>query len=308
MVNCVIFTGTVPNKIKLQLKFKSAILTPQGEIFMNIGIPKEIKMGEFRVPLIPEHVNLLVQAGHSVFIEKDAGKRCRFTNKDYEHAGAKILDDVTEQKMIVRVKEPPLATIKNNQIIMGYLHVEKGYNSALLDKLLEKKATSYAYEEIRDLKENRLVNLGFEAGVIGMYEGLRLYGKTLEKLGLENRFKALKPIKKYYYIKDVYHALQQTQLHNNVNVYILGKGKVSAGAQTILQYTDIKPHVLYRKETANIEKFLLDADIIINAIDWYPNEPRIITKDMLLLMKKKAIIVDISCDENGAIESCIPTS
>jgi len=50
------------------------------------------------------------------------------------------------------------------------------------------------------------------------------------------------------------------------------------------------------------------ADIIVNAVDWYPHEPRIITKNMLKLMKKNAVIVDISCDENGSIESCIPTT
>ncbi len=57
-----------------------------------------------------------------------------------------------------------------------------------------------------------------------------------------------------------------------------------------------------------MERYLPKADIIVNAVDWYPDEPRIITKNMLKLMKKTAIIVDISCDENGAVESCIPTT
>ncbi len=275
---------------------------------MNIGIPKEIKLGEFRIALIPEHVSLLVEAGHSVFIQKDAGKRCRFSNRDYERAGAVIRNDVSDCKMIVRVKEPPLATIRKNQIIMGYLHVEKGQNSALLEKLLEQNTTSYAYEEIRDIKGNRLVNLGFEAGVVGMYEGLRLHGKVFEKHGLENRFKVLKPIKKYFYIEDIYRALQEAHAHDDVIIYILGKGKVSAGAQTVLKYIGIKPRVLYRKETANIEKYLPEADVIINAVDWYPHEPRIITKDKLSLMRRNSVIIDISCDENGAVESCIPTT
>ncbi len=275
---------------------------------MNIGIPKEIKIGEFRIALIPEHVALLVKAGHSVFIEKDAGKRCKFTNRDYEKAGALICNDVSDCEMIVRVKEPPLATIKEDQIIMGYLHVEKGQNSALLEKLLEQNTTSYAYEEIRDIQGERLVNLGFEAGVVGMYEGLRLHGRIIEKQGLENRFKILKPIKKYFYLNDVYQALQEAHVKDNIIVYILGKGRVSSGAQTVLNYIGIKPRVLCRKKTANIKRYLSWADIIINAVDWYPHESRIITKDMLLRMKRNAIIIDISCDENGAVESCIPTT
>ncbi len=57
---------------------------------MNIGIPKETKMGEFRVALVPEHVRLLTKAGHNVFVERDAGKRCKFSNRDYEKAGAVV--------------------------------------------------------------------------------------------------------------------------------------------------------------------------------------------------------------------------
>ncbi len=275
---------------------------------MKIGIPKETKLGEFRVALIPDHVRLLCKAGHMVFVEKDAGKKCKFSNRAYEKAGAIISDDVYDCEMIVRVKEPELATIKKNQIIMGYLHVEKGQNPTLLKKLLDQNTISYGYEEVRDEEGNRLINLGVEAGIVGMYEGLRLYGRILEKNGFVNRFKKLKPIKKYFCIEDVYKALIEANVHNDVNVYILGKGRVSSGAQTVLKYTEIEPKVLYRNKTIFIDRYLPNADIIINAVDWYPHEQRIITKDMLKLMKKTSVIVDISCDENGAIESCIPTT
>ena len=222
--------------------------------------------------------------------------------------GAIITDKVYDCKMIVRVKEPPLSTIKQNQIIMGYLHVEKGQNMPLLNKLLDLNTTSYAYEEILDKKKNRLVNLGKEAGIVGMYEGLRLWGQIQEKNGKVNQFKKLEPIRKYHDIQEIYAALSRSNLHNGVNVYILGKGKVSTGAQNILKYTQIKPNVLYRDQTIHIENYLSKADIIVNAVDWYPDEPRIITKDMLKFMKKTAVIVDISCDENGSIESCVPTT
>ena len=265
-------------------------------------------MGEFRVALVPEHVRLLTKAGHMVFVERDAGKRCKFSNRDYEKAGAVISNSVYDCEMIVKVKEPSLANIKKNQTIMGYLHVDKGQNLVLLNKFLDQNSITYAYEEIRDDKGNRLVNLGEEAGIVGMYEGLRLYGKVLEKNGEVNRFKNLKPIKTYFCIEDVYKALSEANMHNNVKVYIFGKGKVSTGAQKVLSYTDIEPNVLYRDRTAYAEEFLSKADIILNAVDWYPDEPRIITKNMLSLMKKTAVIVDISCDENGSIESCIPTT
>ena len=275
---------------------------------MIIGIPKETKLGERRVALTPDHISLLTKAGHTVFVEKDAGKGCKFSNRAYEKVGAAVVDDVYDCEMIVRVKEPSLHTIKRNQIIMGYLHVEKGQNPVLLKKLLEKNATSYAYEEIKDEDGERLVNLGVEAGIVGMYEGLRMYGKVLEKQGFENRFKGLKPIRSYYCVENLYNALKESNIDNGVNVYILGKGKVSSGAQKVLRYSSIRANVLYRNKTVFIDQYLPKADLIVNAVDWYPNEPRIITKDLLKLMKKTAVIVDISCDENGAIESCIPTT
>lgn len=275
---------------------------------MIIGIPKETKLGERRVALTPDHVSLLTKAGHTVFVEKDAGKGCKFSNRAYRKVGGVVVNDVYDCEMIVRVKEPPLHTIKRNQVILGYLHVEKGQNPVLLKKLLEKNATSYAYEEIKDENGERLVNLGVEAGIVGMYEGLRMYGKVLEKQGFENRFKELKPIRSYYCVENLYNALKESNIDNGVNVYILGKGKVSSGAQKVLRYSSIRANVLYRNKTVFIDQYLPKADLIVNAVDWYPNEPRIITKDLLKLMKKTAVIVDISCDENGAIESCIPTT
>ncbi len=271
---------------------------------MIIGIPKETKKNEFRVALIPKHVALLVKAGHKVVVEKGAGAGCKFLDSDYEKAGAKIKDSVYDSEMIVRVKEPQLNTIRKNQVIMGYLHVEKGQNPALLNKLISQNTTSFAYEEIRDENQERLVNLGVEAGITGMYEGLRLLGRVLNK----DKLKKLRPIQEYFSVKNIFSTLSKSNIENGVKVYILGKGKVSKGAQDILRYSSIKPNVLYRDKTVFIDQFLPKADIIVNAIDWYPGEPRIIKKSMLKLMKKTAIIIDISCDPNGGIESCIPTT
>jgi alanine dehydrogenase len=275
---------------------------------MIIGIPKETKKNEFRVALVPEHAAQLTKLGHTVFVEKGAGAGCKFSDVDYEKAGAQIKDSVYDSEMIVRVKEPLLNTIRKNQIVMGYLHIEKGQNPPLLNKLLNQNTTSYAYEEIKDNKGERLVNLGVEAGIVGMYEGLRLYGKILERNNISNILKYLKPSKDYFSVEKIFTTLSKSNIENGVNVYIFGKGTVSKGAQEILKYSSIKANVLYRNKTAFIEKYLPKADIIVNAIDWYPGEPHIIKRDMLKLMKKTAVIVDISCDTNGGIETCIPTT
>jgi len=275
---------------------------------MIIGIPKETKRNEFRVALTPKHVARLSKLGHEVVVERGAGIGCKFSDEEYEKAGAKIKESVYDSEMIVRVKNPPLNGVRKNQIVMGYLHIEKGQTPALLNKLVEQNTTSYAYEEIRDDKGNRLVNLGREAGIVGMYEGLRLYGKILEKNGIKNRFKKLMPIQDYFSVEKIFAKLEKSKIENSVNVYILGKGEVSKGVQEILKYSSIKANVLYRNKTIFIDKYLPKADIIVNAIDWYPGEPHIIKKSMLKLMKKTAVIIDISCDKNGGVESCIPTT
>lgn len=264
---------------------------------MIIGMPKETKTGERRIALTPKHVGRLFRAGHRVCVEHNAGLGCRFSDEAYETMGAEIVADVYDSEMIVRVKEPPIDTIRENQTIMGYLHIEKGQNPLLLKALLDNNTTSYAYEEIRDKRGNRLVNLGFEAGLVGMYEGLRLL----------NRFPNLKPVREYFSAEEILNAVNEARLTDGFHIYILGKGRVSQGAQKLLEHTPICPRVLYRKQTSNITKYLPEADLIVNAVDWYPHEPRIITKNMLKRMKKTAAIIDISCDTNGAIESCIPT-
>lgn len=186
---------------------------------------------------------------------------------------------------------------------MGYLHIEKGQDIPTLKKLLKKKNTSYAYEEIRDNKGNRLVTLGFEAGVVGMYEGLRIYGNMLG-----NGFRKLPPIEKCITMAKVYKELSKLKLKTKPRVVIMGCGHVFRGCQKVLKHASIKPEVLYRDKTPHIKDYLPTTDILVNAVVWLPTEPRIVTKSMLSLMKKKSLIDDITCDKKGAVETCIPKS
>ncbi|MBW2984173.1 hypothetical protein KY361_03605 [Candidatus Woesearchaeota archaeon] len=274
---------------------------------MRIGIPKETKSNEFRVALAPDDVKKLVEFGHKVTVEKGAGKGAGFSNKEYIKAGAKLSNHVYDCPMIVRVKEPPLDTIKQGQTILAYLHIEKDQNPQLLNTLLDKNATSYAYEEIRDNFGERLVNLGFEAGIVGMYEGLRLYGKVLKKNGQKDIFKSLPPIKKYGKEKS-YSYLSTLNLETKPVVAIMGNGRVSAGVREVLKQAGIKPLILWRDKTPFIEDYLPYVDILINAVVWYPTDPNIVRRSMLKLMKKTSVIVDVSCDKDGAVETCIPTT
>jgi len=269
-------------------------------------MPKERKVGETRVALIPKDVGKLVEAGHSVFVETGAGIEAGFPDEEYEKYGAVIEDSVWKHKIIVKAKVEAKDPFEENQVLMGYLHVEKGQSQDLLEELLEKKVTGYAFEEIRDSNGMRMVNLGYEAGLVGMYEGLRQYGELLEKNGLENPFRGLPEIKTIG--KDeAFKRLNELDLKEAITVSIMGAGNVSRGVQEILKNAGITPQVLVETDTAHIEDYLPDMDILINAIAWFPGQPHVVTKEMLGLMKKSALIVDISCDENGGIETCVPT-
>ena len=272
---------------------------------MEIGISNISK--DTRIALVPHDVKKLVDAGHSVFLERGAATVAGFSVEEYLQAGAQITDSVWNHEMVVGVKSRAEDPYKENQIFMAYLHVEKGQSPELLKKLLEKNITSYSFEEIRDENGKRLVNLGYEAGVVGMYEGLITYGSLLKENGMENPFKTLFPIKPLGKEK-AYELLSSLHLGQKPEVAIMGAGNVSRGAQEVLEKAKIKPLILTETETPNMEKYLPSLDILVNAVVWLPGEPHLVTREMLKLMKKTALIIDITCDEAGAVETCRPTS
>lgn len=290
---------------------------------MEIGIPKETKKGERRIALTPEYVRKLVDEGHIVFVEENAGIGCGFSNEDYEDAGARIAlaPEIYNQPMVVRVKEPPIDTLRNRQTLMGYLHIEKKQiqNAALLDALLQKEITAYAFEEIRDEKGFRQVNLGLEAGIVGMFEGLRAYGNILEEMGKPNPFQNIRQISEYESKESAYRELRKIFPNDfSANVVIAGYGNVSKGAQEVLAQLSHPPTILKEEDTLRtrvlgqefsyVWNYLRDADIFVNAIVWFPRQDRVLTKKDLERMKDKSLIVDISCDREGGIETTIPTT
>lgn len=289
---------------------------------MEIAIVKETKIWERRVSLIPDHVKTLIDAGHRVFVETCSGLASGFPDSDYEKNGARIVDtdEAYSKQFLVRVKEPPIDTLREGQIIAGFLHIEKGQNPTLLNALLEKNITAYAVEEITDPKTtHRLVSMGFEAGIVGMFEGLRTYGKLLEQNNQTNPFKDVKPIHEYPSKKEAYLALREINPRDFIaTVCIAGYGKVSKGAQEVLAQLSHPPLVLREEETlrtnihsrefAYIWKHLPKIDILVNAIVWKPGQQRVLTEQDLCRMKNNSLIIDISCDSKGGIETCHPTT
>jgi alanine dehydrogenase len=122
---------------------------------MKIGLPKEIKDNEYRVGLTPAGVHALVNAGHTVFVQKTAGEGSGFTDEQYVKAGGQLLDTADEVwatgDMIVKVKEPvapEYPRMSENQLLFTYLHLAPELE--LTKQMMERKVTGVAYETITD--------------------------------------------------------------------------------------------------------------------------------------------------------------
>jgi len=121
---------------------------------MILGLPKEIKDNEARVGLVPAGVHALVEDGHRVLVERDAGEGSWIPDREYEAAGGEIVDSAAavygRADMIVKVKEPIEAEyemLREGQILFTYLHLAPAPH--LTEALLRKKVTGVAYETIR---------------------------------------------------------------------------------------------------------------------------------------------------------------
>ena len=122
---------------------------------MKIGVPKEIKPQENRIGLTPESVKDLISNGHEVLVEKNGGYEAGFENKQYEDAGAKIVnkaeDIFNDSEIIVKVKEPlanEVKMIREDQIIFTYLHLAAAKD--LTNGLIKSKGVCIAYETVTD--------------------------------------------------------------------------------------------------------------------------------------------------------------
>lgn len=282
---------------------------------MIVGIPKEIKNNENRVGMTPAGVNELVRRGHVVYVQKDAGLNSGFPDSQYEKVGAKILpaiDDVyAVADMIVKVKEPiepeyPL--IRKGQLLFTYFHFAS--DRTLTDAMLVSGATCLAYEtvELKDHTLPLLVPMSEVAGRMATQEGARFLERPQGGKGkLMGGVPGVKPAK----------------------VLVLGAGVVGYAAACVaagmgadvtitdislarLRYIDeIKPaniKTLYSSEF-NIRAELPVTDLVVGAV-LIPGAkaPHLITRDMLSLMEKGSVMVDVAIDQGGCFETSHPTT
>ncbi len=282
---------------------------------MIIGVPKEIKANENRVALTPAGALELVKHGHTVYVEANAGVGSGFEDNDYLEAGAHILDAVDEvwakAEMIMKVKEPiaeEYSRCRANQLIFTYFHFAS--SEELTKAMMESGAICLAYEtvETKDRQLPLLVPMSEVAGRMAIQEGAKYLEKPVKGRGvLLGGVPGVEPGK----------------------VLIIGGGVVGTqaakmaaglGAQvTILDVnlarlrylSDVMPPnvtTLFSNEYT-IRRLIQTHDLIVGAV-LIPGAlaPKVITRDMLKLMRPGTVIVDVAVDQGGCIETTRPTT
>ena len=282
---------------------------------MKIGVPKEIKPQENRVGLTPDSVKTLVSEGHEVLVENNGGFEAGFDNDQYNNAGAKIIEKATDifndAEIIVKVKEPQkveVEMIKENQIVYTYLHLAAA--KELTEGLVKTKSINIAYETITDDNGRLplLAPMSAVAGRMSVQAGAHCLEKNQKGRGV---------------------LLGGAPGGEPANVLILGGGVVGENAATIATGMKAKVHVVDKSEARlkqlvemfgdkiipeqsdkiDLKKLVAEADLIVGGVLIPGSEaPKLVTKDMLKLMKRGSVIVDVSIDQGGCVETSKPTT
>ncbi|HEY3276037.1 MAG TPA: alanine dehydrogenase [Syntrophorhabdaceae bacterium] len=281
---------------------------------MIIGIPKEIKEGENRVSLTPAGAHTLVMDGHTVLVETRAGEGSGLTDPEYAREGAEITSQeevFRRAEMIVKVKEP-LETewrfFREGQILFTYLHLAS--SQSLTNALLEKSVIGIAYETVEDLQGRLplLVPMSEVAGRMSVQVAMRFLETDYGGRGV---------------------LLSGVPGVPPADVVILGCGVVGLNAAKIavglgahvtildvshdrLKYIDDILHgnvITVHSNPFTVQRAVSYADVVIGAV-LLPGAkaPVIVTEKMVNRMKSGSVIIDVSVDQGGSVETTRPTT
>jgi alanine dehydrogenase len=282
---------------------------------MKIGVPAEIKEDEYRVALTPAGVRELVAAGHEVIIQSGAGKGSAIADSDYRAQGAAIVPAAGsvfgEADMIVKVKEPQPAEVEllePRHLLCAYLHLAA--DPELTKGLMKSGATCIAYETVEDHRGRLplLAPMSEVAGKIAAQAGAFMLEKPLGGRGI---------------------LLGGVPGAASAMVMIIGGGVVGMnaafvatgmGAQvTIFDLSIDRLRELYLvfggradvcfASTLDIKQRLPEADLVIGAVLVHgARTPQVVSRKQLAMMKRHAVLVDVSIDQGGCFETSRATT
>jgi len=277
---------------------------------MLIGVPTEVKKGEHRIGLVPSSVRELVAAGHKVIIENNAGMGAGISNDDFIENGAEIVesaDDVyAKAEMIVKVKEPQASEydlLREGQILFTYLHLAPDPEQT--KALIKSKCVAIAYETVTD--ENGrlplLTPMSEVAGRIAIQAGAHCLEKAQNGRGVLLGGVPGVGRGKVTIIGGgvVGTSALRMAMGSEARVTILDKSLERLRELDNLYHSRIK--TLYAT-TAMLERSILEADLVIGAV-LIPGSaaPKIVTKELIREMQPGSVVVDVSIDQGGCIET-----
>jgi len=289
--------------------------TNQGDRSMIIGVPKEIKIQEYRVGLVPAGVQKLVKAGHTVLVQKGAGLGSGISDEEYVKRGAKIVKTAAEvwknSEMVVKVKEPiapeyPL--FQDGQVLYTYFHMAAA--PEMVAPLTKKNVAAVAYETIQ-LPNGSLPLLQPMSEVAGRM-AIQVGASYLEK---ERGGKGV--------------LLGGVPGVMPGRVTIIGGGTVGTHAAKMALGTGARVRILdvnidrlrylddifggrvttLYSDPATVEDSVRWCDLLVGAV-LIPGAraPRLVTKEMIKEMEPGSVIVDVAVDQGGCIETCKATT
>jgi alanine dehydrogenase len=282
---------------------------------MIIGVPREIKADEYRVGLLPVGAEVLTRDGHTVLLERSAGVGSGFADSEYQAVGAEIVDSAhdvySRAEMVVKVKEPQpaeIACLRGGQVLFCYFHFAS--SRELTAACLKAGIVAVAYETLADARGHLplLTPMSEVAGKMSIQEGAKYLERPMRGRGI---------------------LLGGVPGVAPADVLVLGGGivgtnaaRVAAGLGAAVTIMDIDlDRLRYLAEVmpANVRTIFSDphaiqaalprADLVIGAVLIVGERaPRLITRAHLATMMPGSVIVDVSIDQGGCVETSRPTT
>lgn len=282
---------------------------------MQVGVLKEIKTKEYRVAMTPTGVEQMLEHGHNVWVETGAGTGSSFSDEDYIEAGA-IISNTPEEiyqkcEMIMKVKEPlsvEYPMIRKDQILFTYFHFAASLE--LTRAIIDSGSIAVAYETVERGNGSLplLTPMSEVAGRMSIQKGAKYLEKTFGGKGI---------------------LLSGVPGVDSGTVLIIGGGIVGTNAAKMacglgakvylldnnlerLRYlSDVMPKNCFplMSSPATIRRLIKEADLVVGAVlITGAVAPKLVTRDMLKIMKKGSVIVDVAIDQGGCVETARPTT
>ncbi len=281
---------------------------------MKIGVPRELKDQEYRVGMVPDGARVLVSRGHPVLVERGAGQGSGFSDAEYAAAGATLVDVASlwsEADLVVKVKEPQpaeIARLRSGQVLFCYLHLAAA--SQVARGLLDSGVIAIAYETIQspDGSFPVLAPMSEVAGRLAVQIGVTLLQKDRGGKGL---------------------LLGGVPGVPRGRVTVIGAGTVGINAARVAHALGAEVDVLdvdLRRLTylydifhgdlntlysnpANVERSVASSDLVVGGVYVSGRSaPKIVTEAMVRQMQPGSVVVDVSVDQGGCVETIHPTS